>query len=54
MARAAEQGISAWIESSDPEVVQGAIEVALRRYEEAARLQEKVEQLETRAGAPRA
>ena len=47
VARAAEQGISAWIDSTDREVVQGAIEVALRRYEEAAKLQEKVEQLET-------
>jgi AmiR/NasT family two-component response regulator len=47
VARAAEQGISAWIESNTPEVVQGAIEVALRRYDEAAKLQEKVEQLET-------
>src|SRR5215212_5362168 len=47
VARAAERGISAWIESNEPEVVQGAIEVALRRYEETAKLQEKVEQLET-------
>jgi AmiR/NasT family two-component response regulator len=47
VARAAERGISAWIESTSPEVVQGAIEVALRRYEEAARLQVKVDQLES-------
>jgi response regulator NasT len=47
VARAAERGISAWIESSTPEVVQGAIEVALRRYEETARLQVKVDQLES-------
>jgi AmiR/NasT family two-component response regulator len=47
VARAAERGISAWIESTAPEVVQGAIEVALRRYEETARLQVKVEQLES-------
>ena len=47
VARAAERGISAWIESASPEVVQGAIEVALRRYEEAARLETKVEQLES-------
>jgi response regulator NasT len=47
VARAAERGISAWIESQEPEVVQGAIEVALRRYKEASELQEKVEQLET-------
>jgi AmiR/NasT family two-component response regulator len=45
--RAAERGISAWIESTSPEVVQGAIEVALRRYEETARLQVKVDQLES-------
>jgi AmiR/NasT family two-component response regulator len=47
VARAAERGISAWIESNSPEVVQGAIEVALRRYEEASRLETKVEQLES-------
>jgi AmiR/NasT family two-component response regulator len=47
VARAAERGISAWIESASPEAVQGAIEVALRRYEEAAQLQVKVDQLES-------
>ena len=47
IARAAERGISAWIESNEPEAVQGAIEIALRRWEEAAKLQERVEQLET-------
>src|SRR5215216_8016961 len=47
VARAAEHGISAWIESLSPEAVQGAIEVALRRYEEASRLQVKVDQLES-------
>jgi len=47
VARAAERGISAWIESATPEVVQGAIEVALRRYEETSRLQIKVDQLES-------
>jgi response regulator NasT len=47
VARAAERGISAWIESNSPEIVQGAIEVALRRYEETARLEVKVEQLES-------
>jgi AmiR/NasT family two-component response regulator len=47
VARAAEHGISAWIESSSPQVVQGAIEVALRRYEETSRLQLKVDQLES-------
>jgi AmiR/NasT family two-component response regulator len=47
VARAAERGISAWIASTSPEVVQGAIEVALRRYEETSRLEVKVEQLES-------
>ena len=47
VARAAERGISAWIESTAPESVQGAIEVALRRYEETERLEEKVGQLES-------
>jgi AmiR/NasT family two-component response regulator len=46
LARAAEAGISAYAESMDPEAVQGAIEVAVRRYREAAQLSEKVEQLE--------
>jgi AmiR/NasT family two-component response regulator len=47
VARAAEHGISAWIESASPQVVQGAIEVALRRYEETSRLQLKVDQFES-------
>jgi AmiR/NasT family two-component response regulator len=47
VARAAERGISAWVESATPEIVQGAIEVALRRHEEATRLQDKVAQLES-------
>jgi AmiR/NasT family two-component response regulator len=47
VAQAAERGISAWIESASPEVVQGAIEVALRRYAELESLQSKVEQLES-------
>jgi response regulator NasT len=47
VARAAEHGISAWIESTAPEAVQGAIEVALRRYQETAKLQTKVDQLES-------
>jgi AmiR/NasT family two-component response regulator len=47
VARAAERGISAWIESTAPESVQGAIEVALRRYEETERLEVKVDQLES-------
>jgi AmiR/NasT family two-component response regulator len=47
IARAAERGISAWIETASPEAVQGAIEVALRRYRDSAQLSEKVDQLET-------
>jgi AmiR/NasT family two-component response regulator len=47
IARAAERGISAYVESSTPESVQGAIEVALRRYRETERLAEKVNQLES-------
>jgi AmiR/NasT family two-component response regulator len=46
LARAAEAGISAYAESMDPEAIQGAMEVAVRRYREAAQLTEKVEQLE--------
>jgi response regulator NasT len=47
LARAAKAGISAYAESMDPESVQGAIEVAVRRHREAQRLSEKVEQLES-------
>ena len=47
VSRAAERGISAYVESMDPESVQGAIEVAVRRYREASRLHDKVDQLET-------
>ena len=47
VARAAERGISAYVESDDPQHVQAAIEVPIRRYREAARLNEKVGQLET-------
>src|SRR3954449_12891516 len=46
LARAAEAGISAYAESMDPASVQGAIEVAVRRYRDAQHLSEKVEQLE--------
>jgi response regulator NasT len=46
LARAADAGISAYAESMDPEAVQGSIEVAVRRYREAAQLSEKVQQLE--------
>ena len=46
LSRAAERGISAYVESLDPESVQGAIEIAIRRYRESRRLHEKVDQLE--------
>jgi response regulator NasT len=46
VARAAERGISAWVESTAPNSVQAAIEVAMRRYRDERRLWEKVEQLE--------
>jgi AmiR/NasT family two-component response regulator len=47
VARAAERGISAWVESEEANSVQAAIEVAMRRYREARQLNEKVAQLET-------
>jgi AmiR/NasT family two-component response regulator len=47
VARAADRGISAWVESEQPNAVQAAIEVAMRRYREARQLSEKVEQLQT-------
>lgn len=46
IARAAERGISAYVASNDPEQVQAAIEVAVRRYREAALLHDKIGQLE--------
>jgi AmiR/NasT family two-component response regulator len=46
LSRAAELGLSAYVDSMDPEAVQGAIEVAMRRYRESSRLYERVEQLE--------
>ena len=46
LSRAAEAGISAFAESSDPEAIQGAIEVAVKRYREGRHLHDKVEQLE--------
>jgi AmiR/NasT family two-component response regulator len=46
LSRAAERGISAYVESMDPESIQAAIEVAVRRYREASRLNDKVHQLE--------
>jgi AmiR/NasT family two-component response regulator len=47
LARAAEAGISAYTESMEPESIQGAIEVAVRRYREGERLTQKLEQLES-------
>ena len=47
VARAAERGISAYVESNDPQVVQASIEVTIRRYREAQQLNEKVDQLES-------
>jgi response regulator NasT len=46
VARAAERGISAWVESSQPNSLQAAIEVAIRRYREARRLSSKVDELQ--------
>jgi len=46
LSRAADRGVSAYVESMDPESIQGAIEVAVRRYREQRRLHEKVGQLE--------
>jgi AmiR/NasT family two-component response regulator len=46
VARAAERGISAWVESAQPNTVQAAIEVAMRRYREASQLSDKVDQLQ--------
>jgi AmiR/NasT family two-component response regulator len=46
LSRAADRGVSAYVESMDPESVQGAIEIAVRRYREARQLHEKVDQLE--------
>ncbi|MGZ8648740.1 MAG: ANTAR domain-containing response regulator [Solirubrobacteraceae bacterium] len=47
VARAAEQGVSALVESTEPSSIQGAIEVALKRDREATALAEKVDQLES-------
>jgi AmiR/NasT family two-component response regulator len=47
IARAADMGIAGYVDSWEPNDVQSAIEVALRRYREEARLHEKVTQLET-------
>jgi response regulator NasT len=47
IARAADMGIAGYVDSWEPADVQGAIEVALRRYREEERLHEKVAQLES-------
>jgi response regulator NasT len=47
VAAAAERGIFAYVRPLEPDTVQGAIEVALRRHADTERLEEKVEQLET-------
>jgi AmiR/NasT family two-component response regulator len=47
LSRAAERGIAAYVESGDQESVQGAIEIAIRRYRETSHLHEKVDQLES-------
>jgi response regulator NasT len=46
LSRAAEAGISAYVESGEGETIQAAIEVAVKRHREASRLNEKVEQLQ--------
>ncbi len=46
LSRAAEAGISAFAESTDPDSIQGTIEVAVKRYREGKQLHDKVEQLE--------
>jgi response regulator NasT len=47
IARAADMGIAGYVDSWEPADVQGAIDVALRRYREEERLHEKVAQLES-------
>ncbi len=47
VAAAAEKGIFAYVRPLEPETVQGAIEVAIRRHADAERLEAKVDQLET-------
>src|SRR3954465_962226 len=47
IARAADMGIAGYVDSWQPEDVQAAIEVALRRHRERERLNEKVAQLES-------
>jgi response regulator NasT len=47
VARAADLGVAAYLDSNEPQDVQATIEVALRRYERERKLSEKVEQLES-------
>jgi response regulator NasT len=47
VAAAAERGIFAYVRPLEPDTVQSAIEVAMRRHAEARRLEERVDQLET-------
>ena len=47
IARAADMGVSGYVDSWAPDDVQAAIEVALRRYRAEAQLNEKVDQLQT-------
>jgi response regulator NasT len=47
IARAAEHGIAAYVESSSPESLQVAIDFALRRHRDETALNQKVSQLET-------
>src|SRR4051812_46952358 len=47
IAKAADMGIAGYVDSWEPEDVQAAIEVAMRRHREERRLNERVEQLET-------
>jgi response regulator NasT len=46
LARAAERGVDAYTRGLDPNALQGAIEVAMRRHAEQSRLETKVAQLE--------
>ena len=54
LSRAAERGIGAYVESMDPESVQGAIEVAVRRYREASAAAREGRPARGRARAARA
>jgi response regulator NasT len=47
VAKAADLGIAGYVDSWEPQDVQAAIEVALRRHRESSQLNEKVEQLQS-------